>query len=139
MQKSKEKRSLRKLKESISKLRAEITKKTQKDWKDYGVCISCSVYRPIGELQSGHFYSRIHDYTTALLTREENLNLQCVPCNYYKRGNAQGYASGLVRKYGVAILGLLEEAKKTSKRYKYSELEEIERGIKEKLAKLEKL
>ena len=136
MQKSKEKRSLRKLKESISKLRAEITKKTQKDWKDYGVCISCSVYRPIGELQSGHFYSRIHDYTTALLTHEENLNLQCVPCNYYKRGNPQGYASGLVRKYGVDILGLLEKAKKKDTYWGIKALKALLEEYKEKLSNI---
>lgn len=130
------KRSLAKLKKDIWKLQSEYTKKKQQDWRGYGTCISCSVYRPIEELQAGHFYSRVSDFTTGLLVCEENVNVQCVPDNYYKRGNPQGYAVGLVRKYGVDILGKLEKAKKTPKRYSYKDLLKIEEELKEKIKEL---
>jgi len=109
----------------IDKARREYVKKRDQDWKDWGVCISCGVSREAVELQAGHYYSRIHDFTTELGLCEENVNLQCVPCNYSKRGNPQGYAMGIIRKYGETLLKKLEEAKKTPKRYKIKDLEEL--------------
>ena len=129
-------KSLSWYKGKINVIRAQYTKKRDQDWKGYARCISCSVYRPVGELQSGHFYSRIHDFTTALAKCEENLNLQCVPCNYYKRGNPQGYASGLVRKYGVDILGLLEKAKKKDTYWGIKALKALLEEYKEKLSNI---
>jgi len=109
----------------IDKLRREYVRKRDQDWRSYGSCISCGVVRTIGELQIGHYYSRVHDFTTALGDCELNVQIQCVPCNNYKRGNAQGYALGLKRKYGEGILEKLEEAKKTPKRYSIKDYEEL--------------
>ena len=120
----------------IDEARRNYVKQRDKDWREKGHCISCGVYREINELQIGHYYSRIHDYTTALGLREENVQLQCVPCNNYKRGNLQSYANGLVRKYGVQILERLEQAKKTPKKYKVAELQALLESYKEKLSKL---
>ena len=109
----------------IDEKRREYIKKRDSDWREYGSCISCGVTRSSIELQAGHYYSRIHDFTTALGDVRENVNLQCVPCNNYKRGNPQGYATGLIKKYGHDILDKLAEAKKTPKRYKIKELEAL--------------
>lgn len=109
----------------IDKLRREYVKQKNQDWKGWGNCISCMVYRPVEELQVGHYYSRIHDWTTDLGLCEENTQLQCVPCNNYKRGNPQGYGMGLVRKGGVELLQKLEEAKKTPKRYTIADYEKL--------------
>ena len=107
----------------IDEKRREYIRKRDSDWKGWAICISCGVYRDVQELQAGHYYSRIHDFTTGLGLSEENVNLQCIPCNNYKRGNIQGYSTGLTRKYGDGILEKLEEAKKTPKRYKMEEFE----------------
>ena len=116
----------------IDKYRREYVKKRDQDWKGYVQCISCGVVRGVGELQSGHYYSRTHDFTTALGGCDENVNLQCVPCNNYKRGNPHGYATGLGRKYGKDILEKLAEAKKNPKKWKVSELNNLLEEYKKK-------
>lgn len=100
-------------------------RKRDSDWKGWAICISCGAYRPVEELQVGHYYKRQHDYTTLLLTEWRNVNLQCVPCNGIKRGNPIGYAMGLQRKYGKKILFELEKDYKTPRYWKYTELEKI--------------
>lgn len=120
----------------IDKYRREYVKKRDQDWREKAFCISCEVYRPVGELQAGHYYSRIHDFTTGLGACEENVHLQCVPCNHYKRGNPQGFGHGLVQNYGVSILSKLEEAKKTPKKWKMKELVELLEKYKSKAKKL---
>ena len=120
----------------IDKYRREYVKAKEKDWRGKGFCISCAVYRPINELQVGHYYSRVHDFTTTLGLCEENTQLQCVPCNNYKRGNPQGYGFGLVQKYGIQVLSKLEEAKKTPKKWKIKELVELLESFKKKLNEL---
>lgn len=115
----------RQLVKKIDEKRREYIKKRDLDWREKANCISCGAYFAKENLQIGHYYSRRHDWTTTLGQNEFNTNLQCVTCNSYKRGNIQGYATGLIQKYGDDILGTLAEAKKTPKRYKIKELEAL--------------
>jgi len=119
------KRTRKQLLSLIDKSRREYVQKRDQDWREKAFCISCGAYRPVEELQVGHYFSRVHDFSTELGGCKENTNLQCVPCNHYKRGNIQGYALGLVRKYGKVSLEELEEAKKTKKRWTIKELESL--------------
>ena len=101
------------LKAKIDTVRKEYVRKRDYDWRGYGKCISCEA---VGDfMDSGHYYSRRHDWTTELGGDERNVNLQCVPCNHYKRGNSQGYALGLTRKHGEGILEELQRKYRTPK------------------------
>lgn len=115
--------TVKELRVKIDLKRGLYVKEKNKDFRDKGYCISCGIYREVIELQVGHYYSRVHDFTTALGFCEENTQLQCVPCNYVKRGNPQGFGYGLVRKYDVQILQKLQEAKNTPKRYTIKDYE----------------
>jgi 5-methylcytosine-specific restriction endonuclease McrA len=90
---------------------------------EYTPCISCGAWTTNPDV--GHYYKRGHDFTTELGGDERNVNLQCVPCNSFKNGNPQGYAAGLVHKYGEGIIKELDQKKKTNKYWKIKELEEL--------------
>ena len=68
-------------------------------------CISCGQVKPITQFNAGHFWSRRY-----MATRydEKNVNGQCVYCNFHLKGNIQGYANGLMKKYGQNILEYLD-------------------------------
>jgi len=90
-----------------------------RDTNEHGVgqCISCGKFvvawrikdgkiQFIQTVHAGHYYSR--GASKALYFDEKNVNLQCCQCNSFHEGNKQGYARGLIRKYGNNILDLLE-------------------------------
>ena len=58
-------------------------------------CISCGRYTT---LQAGHFYSAgLHPL---LKFEEDNVNGQCIQCNYFNHGNEAMYAVSLKEKIG---------------------------------------
>tara|TARA_R100000808_G_C2119161_1_gene130871 strand:+ start:88 stop:465 length:378 start_codon:yes stop_codon:yes gene_type:complete len=73
--------------------------------QDYFKCISCNKVKPKEQFNAGHFWSRQY-----MSTRydEKNVNGQCIYCNFHLKGHIQGYAVGLVRKYGEGVLRYLE-------------------------------
>ena len=73
--------------------------------QDYFKCISCGGVKPMTQFNAGHFWSRRYMSTRYC---EKNVNGQCVYCNFHLKGNIQGYANGLIRKYGKDILVELE-------------------------------
>jgi len=127
-------KSLKWYKNQIDKVRKEYVRKRDYDWRGYAQCISCYA---VGDfMDAGHYYSRRHDWTTELGGDERNVNLQCVPCNHYKRGNAQGYALGLTRKHGESVLEELEAKYRTPK---YWGLKALQRRLEEYQQKLQEL
>lgn len=120
----------KKLTQKIDELRRDMVRLRDKDWKDWAYCISCGAYKPISDLQAGHFYLRQYDFTTLLLTEYRNVNLQCQQCNGFKHGNLAGYAVGLQRKYGKKILFELEKKYKTPHYWKYTELLDVVEELK---------
>jgi hypothetical protein len=68
-------------------------------------CISCRT-RPVQ--QAGHFHSTGKCPQPAMRFNEENVNGQCVYCNYTLGGNPDGYKKGIVEKYGKGIIRKLD-------------------------------
>lgn len=127
-------KSLRQLKNAIDKARREYIWKRDADWKGFGRCISCNA---VGNwLSIGHFFSRVHDFTTELGGDERNTQLQCGICNGHKRGNPREYAVGLVRKYGESVLTELLKKKQTPKYWGVKKLQELLDFYKQKLTEL---
>lgn len=65
-------------------------------------CYTCSVVKPIKEMQNGHWIPRNN-----LATRfsEENCRPQCVACNMFQKGKPDVFAVNLIRD-GVDIVKL---------------------------------
>lgn len=64
-------------------------------------CVTCGITKPWKQMQAGHYESRGH-YATRW--DEQNVHVQCVGCNVFKKGNYTEYARYMVRKYGDGIL-----------------------------------
>ena len=71
-------------------------------------CISCGAIHPWKETDCGHYVNRSH-----LSTRYDgkNCNAQCRRCNRFDEGNQIGYTRGLIKKYGIGVIDLLEVRK----------------------------
>ena len=75
-------------------------------------CISCG--RTYARMDCGHYYGR--GAYPHLKYDEMNVHLQCRRCNM--QGNAQGFRLGLIDRYGVAALWLLELKTRMRSKYK---------------------
>lgn len=64
-------------------------------------CVTCGVTKHWKEMQAGHYESRGH-YATRWDV--QNVHVQCVGCNVFKKGNYTQYARYMVRRYGDDIL-----------------------------------
>ena len=101
--------------------------------RDYGLpCISCRKYV---KLQAGHFYNA-GNYAS-LRFDEKNVNGQCIQCNHFKEGNKQGYAEGLVKKYGEGVLSYLEIKKNNVSKLGVFELNLLNDFYKKKIKELD--
>jgi hypothetical protein len=87
-------------------------------------CISCGG----GVHNAGHFYHG-HLYS-ALQFNEVNVQGQCVHCNLSKAGNEKGFREGLLRRYGIGRVNMLDSAARHKKQWTAFELEEIIRHYK---------
>jgi hypothetical protein len=74
-------------------------------------CYTCSVSKPISEMQNGHWIPRNN-----LATRfsEENCRPQCVGCNMFQRGRPDVFAVNLIAE-GVNIVELQQSRYKVFK------------------------
>lgn len=79
----------------------------QRDADENGIirCISCGKPRHWKKADCGHYLKRQH-----MATRfdEVNCNSQCKPCNSFEQGNNVNYRIGLIKKYGLEVVELLE-------------------------------
>ena len=116
-------------------------KKLKKKWFNYYIrlrdvdedgwaeCISCGKKVKLGtkDCQAGHYVPK-----TTSMTRfdEDNVNIQCMRCNTFLRGNIHNYRQGMIDKYGSK----LEKAiwNKRGKSLKYSKVDLAELIIKYK-------
>lgn len=85
-------------------------------------CISCDNQFN----QAGHYYSGGH--YSGLKFNEDNVNGQCLQCNYYKHGNLIEYRLKLEKKIGIERLNQLDELAKIYKRssFKWDKITLIE-------------
>ena len=92
-------------------------------------CYTCSVVKPIREMQNGHWIPRNN-----LKTRfsEENCRPQCVGCNMFQRGRPEVFAVNLLKE-GVDLIAL-EQTKyqvfKIDKRWYEAKIAEYEEKLK---------
>lgn len=85
-------------------------------------CISCGQLKPYEQADCGHYINRAR-----MATRydEMNCNAQCRHCNRFMEGNIQGYRQGLIVKYGMEKVELLDLKRNNTAHYNdaiYSEL-----------------
>jgi len=71
-------------------------------------CISCGKYK---KLQAGHYYSAGKHEN--LRFEEDNVNGQCLQCNYYLSGNLLNYREGLIKKIGIERVERLDLLSRT--------------------------
>ena len=83
-------------------------------------CISCGIGKPE---HAGHYIAvgghSVHRFN------EQNVNGQCLFCNYYKSGNQINYRINLVKKIGLEQVELLEGTMRNPKKWTRLELEYI--------------
>lgn len=85
-------------------------------------CITCSVRKPVKEMQAGHFVSRTKG---VLRYDEQNVNGQCVGCNMFKQGEQFIYGKNIDKKYGDGTAEALMARRFESHKFTVPELEEI--------------
>ncbi len=99
--------------------------------RDGLVCISCGT---VGSVDAGHYVAT--SVSANLRYDERNVNSQCRRCNRFLHGNLEGYAIGLLHKYGTEILEKLHKEKSVICQRTAKDYEEIISTYEEKLKSL---
>jgi hypothetical protein len=92
-------------------------------------CISCGRHHE-GQTHGGHYISRGARPNLALV--EMNVHLQCAPCNVHLSGNQINFRLGLIARYSVALVEMLE-SDHTPRKYTVEQLKEIRDTYRRKL------
>jgi hypothetical protein len=100
---------------------------------DRGRCITCGREYEFKQLQAGHFISRVYK---SILYDERNCHAQCYGCNVGKRGSVDEYWVAMELKYGRKVIDELMSLKRTARRFKTYELEEMIEVYKSKVREL---
>lgn len=69
-------------------------------------CISCGEFKPVREMQCGHYFSRTF---SALRYDEDNCNGECEKCNCFDDQHLKGYEVRLKEKIGLKRFNFLLE------------------------------
>lgn len=85
-------------------------------------CITCSSWKPIKQIQNGHFQSRRYMNTRF---HEQNCHAQCVKCNIFNQGEQYKYSLYVDKRYGPGTSTKLEQLAKQIRKFKTYELEEM--------------
>lgn len=101
-------------------------KKINNEW--HTECITCGAWKPIAQMQAGHFVSRS---CNLLRYNEENVNAQCVGCNMFKGGEQYIYGKNLDLKYGDGTAEKLHNQRRQTHKLTIDELEQIIKDAKE--------
>ena len=96
-------------------------------------CITCGVWRPLTEMQNGHFVKRS---VNKLRYDEENCNAQCSGCNVFRYGEQYLYAKALDLKYGDGTADKLMAQRFDTHKLTITELESIINDCKEQLKEM---
>ena len=97
-------------------------------------CISCGRHHS-GQNHAGHY--RSVGAASHLRFDEQNIHLQCQPCNVHKSGNAIEYRINLVKRIGRAAVERLESDNRL-KKWTIEEAKEIRDLYREKLRELKR-
>jgi hypothetical protein len=99
-------------------------------------CISCGRPDQGGRMRNAsHFKSR--GANSFLRYDLRGLHASCVPCNLYQSGNIEGYRSGLLERYGSAIVEYLDTSPRV-RAWTTSELIQMRSEVAEEIRRLER-
>jgi hypothetical protein len=100
-----------KLKKELDAIFSKYIRAKYADNNGYVQCYTCSVKKPISEMQNGHWIPRNN-----LATRfsEENCRPQCVGCNMFNKGRPDVFAVNLLKE-GIDIINLQQTKYKVFK------------------------
>lgn len=99
-----------------------------------GRCISCGSIIQFNGCDAGHYINRQH---MSVRYDENNVHAQCVKCNRFDEGNAQGYRRGLISKIGEKETDMLEIKKHNTCHLSEVELDLLIAVYKKKLKEIE--
>ena len=99
-------------------------------------CITCGVWKPIKEMQAGHFVSRS---CNLLRYNDQNVHSQCQKCNIWHSGEQYEYAKQIDLKYGDGTAESLHNQRRQTHKLTAIELEQIIEDAKEYIKELEEL
>ena len=120
-------------KATLDRIFSEYIRKRDSDDNGYIRCISCGKIVHLKEADNGHYINRKHNSTRY---DEINCNAQCRSCNRFDEGNLQGYRKGLIKKYGLEAVELLELKKFNKCKLGKFEIEVLGKLYKNKLKRL---
>lgn len=105
---------LNECKKQAWKIFSELVRRSEADEWGNVTCVTCGKRAKWNEgMQSGHF---IPGRNNAVLFDRRGVHVQCVGCNYFGKGAHIAYRAWMERKYGIAVINLMEkEARKTVK------------------------
>ena len=115
-------KSVSSLKKKLDKVFSIWIRQRGMNWKEENVCFTCGKREHHRLLQAGHFVTRGDNN---LRYDEENVNIQCVACNIFKRGNMVLYAIKMEEKYGKGIIKKLWKRSQKPKHWKIKDLESL--------------
>lgn len=75
---------------------------------DVGRCFTCGAYKPIQELDAGHFIKSTHKM---IKFDPRNVHSQCTKCNHFMGGNEGEYYPRMVKRYGQKVVDELMSKK----------------------------
>ena len=90
--------SYAKLKKALDRVVSEYVRRRGADTNGVAACATCGSRASWKALQCGHFVSRAYLATRWHL---DNLAIQCVQCNIFKKGNYPAFAAWGVDRYGM--------------------------------------
>jgi hypothetical protein len=95
------------------------------------VCISCQ--KPPKKRNAGHY--RTTKAAPELRFNEDNVHVQCEPCNTYLSGNISNYRHGLINKIGIERVEAIEGPHE-AKHYTIDDIKAIKEHYKQKTKQL---
>jgi len=117
----------KKLKDKLWKLFSLYIRTKYSDPRGYVRCVTCSIKKPIKEMQAGHF---IHG-GEMIRFDERNVHPQCPRCNKFLHGNLISYTLFIAEKYGEDTIDDLRRLQHSGKTLKIADLEEMIEDTKE--------
>jgi hypothetical protein len=98
-------------------------------------CFTCGAYKPVKEMDCGHWIKRQHQVTRF---SEMNCQVQCKRCNAFEQGRDSDFERNLIKKYSKDKLAALVVLSKLPFKRAQFELDEIAKYYKQKATELAK-
>lgn len=117
-------------KNTLDRIFSEYIRRRDSDANGYIKCISCGKIIHWKDSDCGHYINRKHNSTRY---DEINCNAQCRSCNRFDEGNIQGYRRGLITKYGLEKVEMLELKKFNKMKLGEFEINVLTKEYKKKL------